>query len=35
VLVSHDKRFLGKLAKKQWNIAEASHSPETFVLKIV
>ncbi len=34
VLVSHDKRFLVKLVKKQWNIAEACNSPETFVLKI-
>jgi len=35
VLVSHDKRFLSKLTKKQWNMVETYHPPETFVLKIM
>jgi ATPase subunit of ABC transporter with duplicated ATPase domains len=35
VLVSHDKRFLGKLTKKRWNIVEDCYSPENFVLKIM
>ncbi len=34
VLVSHDKYFLGKLAKKYWNIIQEPNSPKKCILQI-
>jgi len=35
VLVSHDRRFLGKLTEKTWNIGKDPDGDETYVMNIL